>query len=173
MKESEAEEERWRNQSRSRPPSRRRLPDRAYGTSPQGQPANLATRLAGGSSYGTALICRCAEGATSDLTRDENVPVEPVEGRRNSVVGGLLVLVVRGVLLWIVMPVALVVWPFIRVSQRSARVTFGQYLGWVDLNLIACVQRIATPLLVRHPIAWTSARDMSEITHRLRATDPG
>jgi hypothetical protein len=99
--------------------------------------------------------------------------VEPVEGRRNSVVGGLLVLVVRGVLLWIVMPVALVVWPFIRVSQRSARVTFGQYLGWVDLNLIACVQRIATPLLVRHPIAWTSARDMSEITHRLRATDPG
>jgi hypothetical protein len=92
--------------------------------------------------------------------------------QRNSIVGGLLVLVVRGVLLWLVVPLALVAWPIVRARQRRTGVKLGQYLGWVDLNLIACVQRLATPMLVRHPVAWTPIEDISKVTHRLRATDP-
>jgi hypothetical protein len=91
---------------------------------------------------------------------------------QSTVVGGLLVLVVRGVLLWLVVPLALVAWPVVRLRQRRTGVTVGQYLGWIDLNLIASVQRLATPVLVRKPIPWTPAADVSKVTHRLRATDP-
>jgi hypothetical protein len=74
--------------------------------------------------------------------------------------------------LWIVVPVALIAWPFVRARQRNTRTTVGQYLGWVDLNLIACAQRLATPILVRHPLAWTPSGDMAGVTHRLRMIDP-
>lgn len=98
--------------------------------------------------------------------------VETPATQRNSIVGGLLVLVLRGVSLWLVVPIAVLAWPVVRARQRKSCVSLGQYLGWIDLNLIACLQRLATPMLVRHPIAWTPGADLSTVTHRLRATDP-
>jgi len=92
--------------------------------------------------------------------------------QRQGWTAGLLVLVVRGVLSWLVVPIALVAWPVVHLRQHTTGVTLGQYLGWIDLNLIACVQRVATPLLVRKPIPWTPSADISKVTHRLRATDP-
>jgi hypothetical protein len=90
----------------------------------------------------------------------------------NSVVGGLAVLVVRGILLWLVVPVAAVVWPVAVLFLRRRGITFGRFLGWVDLNLIACLQRTILRPLVRTPLAWVPARDMAEVTHRLRGIDP-
>jgi len=57
--------------------------------------------------------------------------------QRNPVVGGLLVLLVRGVLLWLVVPLAALVWLFVAIPLRRSGVRFLQYLGWVDLNLLS------------------------------------
>ena len=92
--------------------------------------------------------------------------------RRNSVIGGLAVLLVRGVLLWVVVPVAALAWPIVALRLRRRGVTFGRYLGWVDLNLIACLQRTILRPLVREPADWVPAREMPQVTHRLRAVDP-
>jgi hypothetical protein len=98
--------------------------------------------------------------------------VETFPTQRNSIAGGVVVLVLRGVLLWLVVPIAVLAWPIVRSRLRKSGVSLGQYLGWIDLNLVACLQRLATPILVRHPIAWTPRANLAQVTHRLRATDP-
>jgi hypothetical protein len=94
------------------------------------------------------------------------------EERRNSIIGGLAVLLIRGVLLWVVVPAATLVWPIVALRFRRRGVTFGRYLGWVDLNLIACLQRTMLRPLVRAPSDWVPAGQMPQVTHRLGATDP-
>ena len=98
--------------------------------------------------------------------------VETPATQRNSIAGGLLVVVLRGLFLWLVVPIAVLAWSVVRARQRTSGVSLGQYLGWIDLNLIAGLQRLATPMLIRHPIAWTPRADLATVTHRLRATDP-
>ena len=93
------------------------------------------------------------------------------EGRRNSIVGGLAALFIRGTLLWVVVPLATCLWPIIWFRARDRGVTLGQFLGWVDLNLIVCLQRTVIRPLVRWPADWVPASAMPQVTHRLRATD--
>lgn len=42
-----------------------------------------------------------------------------------------------GLLLWLVIPVSTVGWLLAFLSLHRRRVTLGQFLGWVDLNLAA------------------------------------
>jgi hypothetical protein len=99
------------------------------------------------------------------------VSLNPPE-HRNSVVGGLFVLLARGVLLWIVGPLAACTWLVVGVRLRRDGVTFSQYLGWVDLNLIACLQRTIFRPLVRWPVSYVPPRQISTVTHRIRSRDP-
>ncbi|GAA2237756.1 hypothetical protein N1031_11725 [Herbiconiux moechotypicola] len=73
--------------------------------------------------------------------------------------------VVHGVLLWVVLPLAFVSWfvvvPFIVRRSRS----LPQYLGWVDVNVIAALQRII-PAAGTKRIAFVSLRDISTVAHR-------
>ena len=96
----------------------------------------------------------------------------PDSERRNSILGGVLILLARGLLLWVVVPVATLAWmvAFPWLHRRGVR--FLQYLGWIDLNLIAFLQRFVFRPLVRWPIDFVSAREMSLVVHRLRAIDP-
>lgn len=69
-------------------------------------------------------------------------------GQVSAATGGVAFRVLRGVLLWLVVPVGfiwwLVAWPWF----RSRRVRLGQLLGRVDLNLIATISRsLFRPLL--------------------------
>lgn len=60
----------------------------------------------------------------------------------SSALGGISVfalLVVRGLLLWIVIPVGFIAW---LLFGWVLGVGPGQFLGWVDLNLIAALQRV-------------------------------
>jgi hypothetical protein len=68
----------------------------------------------------------------------ENAAMENPAPQRNSIAGGLVVLVLRGLLLWLVVPIAVIAWPVVRARQRKSGVSLGQYLGWIDLNLVAC-----------------------------------
>jgi hypothetical protein len=92
--------------------------------------------------------------------------------RRNSILGGFVLLLIRGILLWVVVPVATCVWLVVALRLRRRGVTLGRFLGWIDLNLVACLQRTILRPLFRAPRDWVPVDEMPKVTHRLRASDP-
>ena len=91
--------------------------------------------------------------------------------RSNSFLAGLLLLLLRGVLLWAVVPLAMCMWPFAYPSLQRSGVGLGQFLGWVDLNLMACLSQIVLRPLFREPVPWVGWREMPHVTHRLQFID--
>lgn len=96
----------------------------------------------------------------------------PGESPRMSVGAGFVLLMLRGVLLWIVVPIGILAWLFLGVILPRRGVTMGQFLGWLDLNLIAVIERTVLRRWVRSPLPWTPAADLPKVTHRVRALDP-
>lgn len=89
------------------------------------------------------------------------------EAPQTSLPAGLSLLVMRGVLLWLVVPAAYLTWLPISIWPRRRGVNLGQFLGWVDLNLVACLQRTVLRPLFRAPIDWVPVRLMPGVTHRV------
>jgi hypothetical protein len=85
---------------------------------------------------------------------------------------GLLLLFLRGILLWAIVPLAMCMWPFTYPSLRRSGVGIGQFLGWVDLNLMASLSQIVLRPLFRGPVPWVRWPEMPHVTHRLRFIDP-
>ena len=85
---------------------------------------------------------------------------------------GLPLLFVRGVLLWMVVPLATIGWLLLWPGMRRRRVSLASFLGWADLNLIAALQRGMFWLVTKNPAAWVRWRELPNVTHRLRAIDP-
>jgi hypothetical protein len=100
---------------------------------------------------------------------EANSPTDP---RRNSAIGGFALFMIRGCLLWLVVPLATLWWLVIRVGGRARGVALGQFLGWTDLNLIACIQRTILRPLVRFPLDRVPGSDMRQVTHRLSVIEP-
>ena len=94
------------------------------------------------------------------------------DDRPNGWLGGLLVLLTRGFLLWLEVPVAVLAWVFVGPLLRRRDVRFGQFLGWLDLNVAVALQRGPFRPLVRRPAAFVPVREMPSVTHRVRFTDP-
>jgi hypothetical protein len=92
--------------------------------------------------------------------------------RQTSVPAGVALLLARGVLLWIVVPLAFVCWLVLAIPLRRRGVTLGKFLGWVDLNLVALLGRTILRPIVRTPLDWVPVSGMPEVRHRLRAQDP-
>ena len=82
----------------------------------------------------------------------------------------LVLLTIRGVLLWIVMPVGFVAWLFFHSwIQRAA---LGECLAWYDVNLIAFLQRVLLrPFITEPTVAWVPVRGMTDVTHRVKPRD--
>jgi hypothetical protein len=89
-----------------------------------------------------------------------------------AVVGGLMLLFLRGILLWIVIPLAILAWLPAGYSLHRRGVSLGQFLGWVDLNLVACLERTILRPLFRAPLPWVPARSIAAVTHRVSWFDP-
>jgi hypothetical protein len=87
-------------------------------------------------------------------------------------VSGFSMLVIRGILLWIVVPLAIVIWLPLWPLLRAHKVTIGRFLGWVDLNLVALIEHTVLRLLLSDPLPWTSARALPNVTHRIGIFDP-
>lgn len=87
-----------------------------------------------------------------------------------SPVAGIALLAIRGILLWIVVPLAICTWLPASFWLRRRGVNLDQFLGWVDLNFVACLQRTVLRPFFSSPIGWVPARLMPEVTHRL---EPG
>ena len=54
---------------------------------------------------------------------------------------GFVLLTVRGVLLWVVLPLGCAAWVLVTPWLHKRGIKFGQFLGWIDINLIVLVQR--------------------------------
>jgi hypothetical protein len=85
---------------------------------------------------------------------------------------GITLLLLRGVLLWLVVPVAICLWMILHTFGGHRRVRLGQFLGWVDLNLTAGLQRTALRPLFGTGAGWTPWSEVGNVTHRVRLLDP-
>ncbi len=84
---------------------------------------------------------------------------------------GLVLLLLRGLLLWIIVPLGLVCWLLGLPWWRKRRVALRQLLGWADLNLIAAIHRGLLRPLVRRPSPWVPFDEIPTVTHRVRLID--
>jgi hypothetical protein len=85
---------------------------------------------------------------------------------------GFSLLMIRGLLLWLVVPLATVLWLPLWPLLRAQNVSIGQFLGWVDLNLVALIERTVLRPLLRNRFPWTAVRAMPDVTHRIGILDP-
>ena len=81
-------------------------------------------------------------------------------------------MLVRGVLLWLAVPVGFVWWLVAWPRLRSRRVRLGQVLGWLDLNLVAAISHTVFRPLLTEPAPYWSADKLPLVTHRILAADP-
>jgi hypothetical protein len=97
--------------------------------------------------------------------------IDKAEPRRLRVVVALVLLVVRGVLLWLVVPLTvlgwLLAWPF----RRRKPVHLAQLLGWMDLNLIAAIEHSILRPVISSPLQWTPLSALLTVSHRIGLLD--
>ena len=93
-----------------------------------------------------------------------NIPEVGVRGALYA----LLVLTLRGILLWIVLPATCLLWimtaPFRLLMKSDSRPALRQYLSWADEVLIAILERtLLLPLRVLAPWPrWPRQRDTTQ-----------
>ncbi len=85
--------------------------------------------------------------------------------RRLPTIVALLLLLIRGVLLWLVIPAALVWWLVAWPILRRRRVRLAQLLGWTDLNLMAAIEHSILRPLIASPLPWTPAKALPNVRH--------
>ena len=77
----------------------------------------------------------------------------------------LVLLTIRGFLLWLVIPIGFVAWLTYFWWARAA--SLGQCLGWFDLNLVAFLQRMLKRFIPRATVRRVPSNRMSAVTHRV------
>lgn len=83
-----------------------------------------------------------------------------------------LLLVVRGVLLWLMVPIGSLIWMVTFQWTGTNRVSLGSFLGWVDNNLVYVLQRgPLRPFFPKPTVRWIRTRGRSEVTHRVHGID--
>jgi hypothetical protein len=91
---------------------------------------------------------------------------------RLTIFTGLILLGIRGVALWLVVPVSLIAWPCLWPILRRRNIQLSQFLGWVDLNLISAIEHSVLRPLIEVPLPWTSTHELPNVTHRIGISDP-
>jgi len=86
----------------------------------------------------------------------------------------LILLLVRGFLLWLVVPVAALVGVVLKPYRRTMRrpIKIRQLIGWADLNLIAFLERGVLRTLFPNPQPFVPWAEVAHVTHRVNFLDP-
>lgn len=84
-----------------------------------------------------------------------------------SMIATLLLLIVRGLILWLVIPLTLLWWLLTWPILQKRKVSLAQLLGWVDLNLVAAIERSILRPLIRSPLPWTPVKALPDVSHRI------
>ena len=85
--------------------------------------------------------------------------------------GTLVLIAARGLLLWLIVPPVLLLWPLLAIPLRRRGIDVGQFLGWLDLNLISAIQRTLAHPFYDAPIPWTPLSAAAGVRHRIHMTD--
>ena len=83
----------------------------------------------------------------------------------------LVLLTVRSVLLWVVVPLGLLLWLLAAVPLRKRGVRVGRFLGWLDLNLISAIQRSVARPFFDAAIPWTPFSAAPALSRRISWID--
>lgn len=87
-------------------------------------------------------------------------------------IGRFLLLIVRGLLLWIVVPIGFVAWGVSLPWQLKRKVALGQFLGWLDSNMLIIIERsILRPFFEAPTHRWVPTKGRAEVQHRIGALD--
>ena len=93
-------------------------------------------------------------------------------GSKSGVLSGLVLLTVRGVLLWLVLPLGCVAWVLVAPWLRKRGVKFGQFLGWIDINFMVLIHRsLLRPFYRKAAPRWVPATEMLGVKHRVGMID--
>jgi hypothetical protein len=104
------------------------------------------------------------------VMKNAMVRVDPAP--RAGVVGSVLVLVIRGVLLWAIVPLTFAVWLLTLLWSIPRKIRFGAMLGWVDINFLMILTRGPLRFLFRESqLDWVPLRDMAAVRHRVWFSD--
>ena len=88
------------------------------------------------------------------------------------VFASLVLLIVRGILLWVVVPLGCIAWVIVSPWLHKRGVAIGQFLGWVDIHLIALIQRsLLRPFIRDTAQSWVPAKKIHEVVHRIGKLD--
>jgi hypothetical protein len=86
----------------------------------------------------------------------------------------LVFLMVRGLLLWLVIPAGVALWLLLvpaRVLLRKRYLRLGQVIGWLDLNSSALIGQLTLRPIGRSA-RFTPWSEIERVTHRVRLADP-
>ena len=82
----------------------------------------------------------------------------------------LALLLARGILLWIIIPIGFALW--LLVFSWTARLGLGEFLGWLDLNLIAALHRVMVRPFNGSRFEFVPVRLIPTVRHRIHVVDP-
>jgi hypothetical protein len=87
-------------------------------------------------------------------------PLEPLPA--------FLMLMARTLLLWLLVPLGFLGWVLASPWFLRKHVSLGQFLGWLDLNLVAALQRCPLRSLVAEPRPeWAPPSKIAQTEHRI------
>ncbi|MBN9633612.1 MAG: hypothetical protein J0I18_23940 [Actinobacteria bacterium] len=84
----------------------------------------------------------------------------------NDPIAGVLLVLLRGLLLWLLIPLGTVAWIL---THWVSRTGLGNFLGWLDNNMIAVLQRTVFRVGFPEPSCrWVRFRNIRSVKHRIR-----
>ena len=87
----------------------------------------------------------------------------------NDMAAGILLVLIRGLFLWVLIPIGTFAWIATLPWSKS---TIGNFLGWLDNNQIAVLQRGILRVGFPEPsYRWVHFRELQTVKHRIRFGD--
>ena len=88
--------------------------------------------------------------------------------RSASPVAWVILLTLRGLLLWIVIPLGTLAW---LVSVAFTRRSLAVFLRWSDANMVSVLESTILRPLFPQPVRWFTLREAADVRYRVRASD--
>jgi hypothetical protein len=84
----------------------------------------------------------------------------------------MALLVIRGVLLWVLIPLGFLAWVVALPWLHPRGISLGAFLGWIDINFVGVLERTVLRSLFRTPRQpWIFSTDIAAVTHRVGKRD--
>jgi hypothetical protein len=84
---------------------------------------------------------------------------------------GLVLLGLRGLLLWLLIPFTILWWLVILPHWLKIKVGLGQLIGWSDLNLCAAIEKSVLRPFVKTRLNWVPLSEAPGVIHRVGLLD--